>query len=56
MRWLTDNDVNTCNNRNTSSVLVDLETPIPLTWVRLVVKDSGKSTTAVNVTEPQLGQ
>ncbi|RUS89570.1 hypothetical protein EGW08_002688, partial [Elysia chlorotica] len=37
--WLTDNDDTTCNPSSTQSVTVTLDTPIPLTWVRLVVRD-----------------
>ncbi|KAK3739089.1 hypothetical protein RRG08_064534 [Elysia crispata] len=39
--WLTDNDDTTCNTGNTQSVTVTLDTPIPLTWVRVVVRDAG---------------
>ncbi|RUS92206.1 hypothetical protein EGW08_000059 [Elysia chlorotica] len=37
--WLTDTDDTTCNPWSTQSVTVTLDTPIPLTWVRLVVND-----------------
>ncbi|KAK3801329.1 hypothetical protein RRG08_049095 [Elysia crispata] len=39
--WLTDNDDTTCNTGNTQSVSVTLDTSIPLTWVRVVVRDAG---------------
>ncbi|KAK3795281.1 hypothetical protein RRG08_055843 [Elysia crispata] len=38
--WLTDNDDTTCNTGNTQSVTVTLNTSIPLTWVRVVVRDA----------------
>ncbi|KAK3760473.1 hypothetical protein RRG08_049105 [Elysia crispata] len=39
--WLTDNDDTTCNTENTQSVSVTLDTSIPLSWVRVVVRDAG---------------
>ncbi|KAK3763092.1 hypothetical protein RRG08_005855 [Elysia crispata] len=36
-RWLTDNKDTTCNRGNLRSVTVTLDTPIPLTWLRVVV-------------------
>ncbi|KAK3778461.1 hypothetical protein RRG08_065094, partial [Elysia crispata] len=38
-RWLTDNKDRTCNRENLRSVTVTLDTPIPLTWLRVVVSD-----------------
>ncbi|KAK3759025.1 hypothetical protein RRG08_016530 [Elysia crispata] len=38
--WLTDNDDTTCNTGNTQSVTVTLNMSIPLTWVRVVVRDA----------------
>ncbi|KAK3716451.1 hypothetical protein RRG08_057374, partial [Elysia crispata] len=38
--WLTDSDDTTCNTGNTQSVTVILDTFIPLTWVRVVVRDA----------------
>ena len=40
--WLTDGDNKTCNNkRNPGPFFVELDTPIPLTWVRVVVNKGG---------------
>ncbi|KAK3792546.1 hypothetical protein RRG08_011997 [Elysia crispata] len=39
--WLLDNDDTTCNTRMSRSVKVTLDTPIPLTWVRVVLRDAG---------------
>ena len=40
--WLTDGDDKTCNNkRNPNHVFAELDTPIPLTWVRVVVNNGG---------------
>ncbi|KAK3763467.1 hypothetical protein RRG08_056935 [Elysia crispata] len=36
--WLTDSDDTTCNTGNTQFVTVTLDTSIPLTWVRVVVR------------------
>ncbi|GFN90791.1 fibrinogen-related molecule [Plakobranchus ocellatus] len=37
LSWLSDNDHTTCNNRdNVQSITVELDTPHPLTWVRVV--------------------
>ncbi|KAK3741215.1 hypothetical protein RRG08_000544 [Elysia crispata] len=38
--WLTDNKDTTCNRENLRSVTVTLDTPIPLTWLRVVVSDA----------------
>ncbi|KAK3761901.1 hypothetical protein RRG08_000540 [Elysia crispata] len=38
--WLTDNKDRTCNRENLRSVTVTLDTPIPLTWLRVVVSDA----------------
>ena len=43
-RWLTDNKDRTCNRENLRSVTVTLDTPIPLTWLRVVVSDAGNWT------------
>ncbi|KAK3756691.1 hypothetical protein RRG08_057955, partial [Elysia crispata] len=40
-RWLTDNKDTTCNRGTLRSVTVTLDTPIPLTWLRVVVSDAG---------------
>ncbi|GFO15822.1 hypothetical protein PoB_004232700 [Plakobranchus ocellatus] len=41
--WLTDNNDTTCNtNGNLSHITVTLETHHPLTWVRVVVSDTGR--------------
>ncbi|GFO17994.1 fucolectin-related molecule [Plakobranchus ocellatus] len=40
LSWLTDNDDTTCNNGNVQSITVRLNTPHPLTWVRVVVRDT----------------
>ncbi|KAK3776347.1 hypothetical protein RRG08_000528 [Elysia crispata] len=37
--WLTDNRDTTCNRENLRSVTVTLDTPILLTWLRVVVND-----------------
>ncbi|KAK3759692.1 hypothetical protein RRG08_051465 [Elysia crispata] len=39
--WLTDSDDTTCNTGNTQPVTVTLDTAIPLTWVRVVVRNAG---------------
>ncbi|KAK3748456.1 hypothetical protein RRG08_025541 [Elysia crispata] len=39
--WPLDNDDTTCNTRMSRSVTVTLDTPIPLTWVRVVLRDAG---------------
>ncbi|KAK3787777.1 hypothetical protein RRG08_010726 [Elysia crispata] len=38
--WLTDNKDTTCNRENLRSVTVTLDTPIPLTWLRVVAMDA----------------
>ncbi|GFO49824.1 multiple epidermal growth factor-like domains 10 [Plakobranchus ocellatus] len=38
--WLTDNDDTTCNNGNVQSITVRLNTPHPLSWVRIVVRNA----------------
>ncbi|RUS75220.1 hypothetical protein EGW08_017010 [Elysia chlorotica] len=40
LAWLTDGDPDTCNDGNLHTITVDLDTPQPLTWLRLVVNDS----------------
>ncbi|GFO36844.1 fucolectin-related protein, partial [Plakobranchus ocellatus] len=40
LSWLTDNNDTTCNNGNVQSITARLNTPHPLTWVRVVVKDT----------------
>ena len=42
--WLTDSDDSTCNDGNTRLSYAALDTPIPLTWVRVVVNDEGNGT------------
>ena len=42
--WLLDQDDTTCNSRRREKVKVTLDTPIPLTWVRIVVNSSGNVT------------
>ncbi|GFN78804.1 fibrinogen-related molecule [Plakobranchus ocellatus] len=43
LSWLSDNDPATCNNNdNVQSVTVALDTPHPLTWVRVVVSATVK--------------
>ena len=40
--WLTDKDDKTCNNREDNrNIYAELDTPIPLTWVRVVVNNGG---------------
>ncbi|KAK3784942.1 hypothetical protein RRG08_059703 [Elysia crispata] len=41
--WLTDNKDTTCSRENLGSVTVTLDTPIPLTWLRVVVSDAGQN-------------
>ncbi|KAK3785975.1 hypothetical protein RRG08_064111 [Elysia crispata] len=38
--WLTDNKDTTCNRGTLRSVTVTLDTPIPLTWLRVVISDA----------------
>ncbi|GFO17992.1 fucolectin-related protein [Plakobranchus ocellatus] len=40
LAWLKDNDDTTCNDRNVQPLTVELVTPHPLTWVRIVVRDT----------------
>ncbi|GFO46880.1 fucolectin-related protein [Plakobranchus ocellatus] len=40
LSWLTDDDDTTCNTDDLESVTVALDTPHPLTWVRVVVSDT----------------
>ncbi|KAK3774958.1 hypothetical protein RRG08_040546 [Elysia crispata] len=37
--WLTDSDDSTCNDGTIRTIYAALDTPIPLTWVRVVVND-----------------
>ena len=39
--WLKDKDDASCNEGPTQAVTVTLDTPIPLTWLRVVVSDTG---------------
>ncbi|KAK3782901.1 hypothetical protein RRG08_057956, partial [Elysia crispata] len=39
--WLTDNKDTTCNRGTLRSVTVTLDTPIPLTWLRVVISEAG---------------
>ncbi|KAK3766892.1 hypothetical protein RRG08_040415 [Elysia crispata] len=39
LTWLTDNDPGTCNDGNLHTITLVLDTPQPLTWLRLVVND-----------------
>ena len=41
--WLDDGNDETCNNKDSNSLTVTLEKPIPLTWIRVVLKSDGKS-------------
>ncbi|GFS01683.1 fucolectin-1, partial [Elysia marginata] len=43
LTWLTDNDPATCNSEKIHTVTVKLDTPQPITWVRLVVNDPGRN-------------
>ncbi|GFO48342.1 multiple epidermal growth factor-like domains 6 [Plakobranchus ocellatus] len=40
LTWLVDNDDKTCNNESTNNITVILDTPHPITWIRVVVNDS----------------
>ncbi|KAK3766443.1 hypothetical protein RRG08_000526, partial [Elysia crispata] len=40
--WLTDHKDTTCNRENLRSVTVTLDTPIPLTWLRVVSIDAAE--------------
>ncbi|GFO23024.1 multiple epidermal growth factor-like domains protein 10 [Plakobranchus ocellatus] len=40
MSWLTDNDDETCNNGNVQPITVRLHTPHPLSWLRVVFRDT----------------
>ena len=40
--WLTDNRDTTCNRRTLRSVTVTLDTPIPLTWLRVAFSHAGR--------------
>ncbi|GFO27357.1 multiple epidermal growth factor-like domains 10 [Plakobranchus ocellatus] len=44
LAWLKDNDDTTCNERNVQPLTVELVTPHPLTWVRIVVRDTANLT------------
>ncbi|GFN78769.1 receptor-type tyrosine-protein phosphatase kappa [Plakobranchus ocellatus] len=41
LNWLTDNNDRTCNDGKVESIIVTLETPQPLSWVR-IISDTGK--------------
>ncbi|KAK3797378.1 hypothetical protein RRG08_066331 [Elysia crispata] len=45
MRWLTDSNDTTCNKWEHSTLSVALNTAIPLSWIRVVVKDTVKNFT-----------
>ncbi|GFO17533.1 multiple epidermal growth factor-like domains protein 6 [Plakobranchus ocellatus] len=38
LSWLTDNNDNTCNEGNVDAITLSLETPQPLSWIRVVSK------------------
>lgn len=40
LNWLTDVDDETCNDGSMANLTIALDTPIPLTWVRLVVTNT----------------
>ncbi|GFO26783.1 fucolectin-related molecule, partial [Plakobranchus ocellatus] len=40
LAWLFDNDDKTCNNGRTDTITVLLDTPHPITWIRVVANDS----------------
>ena len=42
--WLIDSDDSTCNDGTIRTISAALDTPIPLTWVRVVVNDEGNGT------------
>ena len=42
LAWLSDNDPETCNKRDIHTITVTLDSPQPLTWLRLVVDNAGK--------------
>ncbi|GFR62940.1 receptor-type tyrosine-protein phosphatase kappa [Elysia marginata] len=49
--WLTDDDVNTCNDGSLQALTVLLNTPQPLTWVRLVVSEAGRNVALKQTTQ-----
>ena len=48
--WLTDKNDKTCNTGSSWSgqfITVTLDTPVPITWIRIVAKNDGKITFAI---------
>ncbi|GFR97676.1 multiple epidermal growth factor-like domains protein 11-like, partial [Elysia marginata] len=41
LEWLTDSNDESCNAGTSKTVAVTLDTAIPLTWIRVVVRDGG---------------
>ncbi|GFN80104.1 hypothetical protein PoB_000661000 [Plakobranchus ocellatus] len=52
LAWLTDNDDRTCNDgsRPVQSITVSLDTPRRLSWVRVMVNESGRNLTLEHFT------